>query len=515
MQHLSYLKALGLIRHPFPVAPDDEVFYCSNHIEQVIAEIEHGIQARKGFMIISGDVGLGKTTLTRRILKNLEAKNVDTSLIIHTSLKDIDLLKEINRDFGMDAGPDCAETVEFGDHLKKLNDFLLARFRQGKNCAIIIDDAQNLNRSSLELVRMISNLEADRQKLVQILLVGQSELLIKLKSSQLRQLRSRIVISKSVKQLCMEELRSYILFKLNQAGNQGRINITLNGLKKLFRLTRGNFRQVNMLMDRCLYVICNFSKKQINNRVVRTAGFDLFPESYRAEKCKITMAAAMLGCMLTVFAAYPIYSFVSGSLSQKAPALVRYYKIDEQVADDISNQNDKIKLSNFVQNGNTMPLSQAAPDVQTFLKAYNLEQYGPDFKMALGNGTLGRLSNKIYRQSGYRLVQLPDLPEQVRSVYGALALAQNYSDHSRWLLFWKPSFELKNFYFNYQSKEILSLQKLLAYTQFYHHRLDGIVGIQLMKSLASYQEHNKLPVTGFPDATTVFLLCHGQGRRPA
>ena len=97
----SYLSSLGLTRHPFPVAPDDECFYVSERIEQIIAEIVHGICTRKGFMVLSGDVGLGKTTITRRILHILSDKSVHTSLVFHTSLKDVDLLREINRDFGI------------------------------------------------------------------------------------------------------------------------------------------------------------------------------------------------------------------------------------------------------------------------------------------------------------------------------------------------------------------------------------------------------------------------------
>ena len=122
-------------------------------------------------------VGLGKTTITRRVLTILAAQQIRTALVFHTSLKDVDLLREINRDFGMDVEGADVHADQCGDQLNRLYDFLMTQYRQGHNCAIIIDDAQNLDRRSLELVRMISNLETDQQKLVQILLVGQPELM--------------------------------------------------------------------------------------------------------------------------------------------------------------------------------------------------------------------------------------------------------------------------------------------------------------------------------------------------
>ena len=189
----THLEYFGFSQNPFPVTPDDENFYYSESIEQIIIELVHGIIARKGFMILTGDIGLGKTTISRKILHILAQKDVETSLIFHTSCQDVELLSEINWDFGLH--PD---TLNFSDQMRLLVDFLLEQNYEGKNCAIIIDDAQNLSTESLELIRMISNLEADHQKLVQILLIGQPELLDKLESQDLRQLKSRIIINKKV-----------------------------------------------------------------------------------------------------------------------------------------------------------------------------------------------------------------------------------------------------------------------------------------------------------------------------
>ena len=155
MRHLSYL---GLRHNPFPVAPDNANFFISETIDRVITNIVHGVLARKGFMVLTGDIGLGKTTISRRLITLLEKKGVATSLVFHTTYQDVELLREIINDFGLESA-----SLTFSDQMNVLNRFLLDQSNRGKNCAIIIDDAQNLNRRSLELVRMISNLEADRQ----------------------------------------------------------------------------------------------------------------------------------------------------------------------------------------------------------------------------------------------------------------------------------------------------------------------------------------------------------------
>jgi len=229
-EELRYLEYFGLEYNPFPVAPDNENFYISEHIDQILTELVHGIVARKGFMVLTGEIGLGKTTISRRIINILEEKGVETSLILHTFYQDVELLREINKDFGL-----YSDSLERSDQMRVLNEFLLNQSRAGKNCAIIIDDAQNLDSKSLELIRMISNLETDREKLVQILLIGQPELMDKLNSSELRQLKSRIIIKKEARPLNQNELKNYLLFKLNKAGNQGRTTITTGAFRKIHR----------------------------------------------------------------------------------------------------------------------------------------------------------------------------------------------------------------------------------------------------------------------------------------
>ncbi len=266
----AYLKFLGLKHNPFPVAPDADVFFLPARIDALITEILHCIYTRKGFLVITGEVGLGKTTVSRRIMRTLDETQVETALIFNTFIQGSALLEEINRDFGIEypgSGPQ--------EQMGALNRFLIDRYAAGINCAIVIDDAQNLTEESLEMVRMISNLEAHAQKLVQILLVGQPELELKLNVHALRQLKSRIVVHARMQPYSSEELKQYIGFKLNAAGSSGGVTIPDGSYRFLHELTQGNPRRVNNLMDRCLYGLFAYNTMRLTRRVIQEVAKEL------------------------------------------------------------------------------------------------------------------------------------------------------------------------------------------------------------------------------------------------
>jgi general secretion pathway protein A len=500
---------LGLRHNPFPVAPDDANFYLSATIEEIVAEIIHGVCTRKGFIILTGDVGLGKTTTSRRVISLLGAKDVTTSLVLHTSLQEVELLRAINHDFGLssaDADPGM------GAQMKRLNDFLLSQYGQGKNCAIIIDDAQNLNRSSLELIRMISNLEVDQKKLVQVLLVGQTELEATLKCPDLRQLNSRIVIRKTVRGLSREELRNYIAFKLSAAGDQGRISLTPPALRRLHRMTRGNFRQVNLIMDRCLYACClNGQDRRIRRKTLDVVAKDLYPRTRRIKNGMLALAASVLLPMVLTLGSWT--APVGTRREPMAGPGIR--EVAFRVPQDGSNGGihrnmpDKASVNKRAIRGE--PVSDGIdPAVAAFLDSYQLSTYAAPFQRALKEGTLNHLTHRIYTEKGYQLIQLPNMTDEIRRRYGALTYTLTPGQPPVWLLFWRPHLTLKRFYYQYRGQEIYELQKLFFKANFYQDHLDGIVGPHLMRAVIDFQQGAGLPVTGFPDAATLFKLCHQQ-----
>ncbi len=506
MDNNVHLKSLGLRCHPFPVAPDDKHFYITRYFEQLIGEIVHGIASRKGFMVVSGDVGVGKTTITRRILKILTRQEVRTSLVFHTSLKDVDLLREINRDFGLEIHPKEDEH-QLGDHLQRLYEFLLSQYHAGKNCAIIIDDAQNLDRDSLELVRMISNLEADQQKLVQILLVGQTELVTRLGSHAMRQLYSRIVIRKVVRSLSHDEMRNYIRFKLSCAGDNGRITVTRPAFFRLYRRTKGNLRQLNLMLDRCLYALCRNRMVKIDHAIVGIADADLNPEKHRFRRRLMALAASLILPLILAVGSWGIHlQFIRTSTAAVTPSPKRYKVPHPPVPDTATTSEAGAAVGKRSSHGAKASLRD--PAVEAFLRINQLEHYSDAFQLALEKGRLDHLAQQIYGETGMRLVQLKTVPNSIRQRYGALAFTVARNQQPMWLLFWRPQLELKRFQRNYKGTEIKKLQQRLSDLKLYRYKIDGIVGRHLIRAVSAFQARADLKVTGFPDETTLFWLCH-------
>jgi general secretion pathway protein A len=510
---LSHLKFFGLNFNPFPVAPDDENFYFSEEIEQIVTEIIHGIVTRKGFMVLTGDIGLGKTTISRWIMNILEKRKIETSLVFHTTYQDVELLAEINRDFGVKA-----EGPGFSDQMWALNQFLLDQNRNGRNCAIIIDDAQNLSPKSLELIRMISNLEAYHEKLVQVLLVGQSELMEKLNSKELRQLKSRIVISKEVQPLSMEEIKNYLQFKLNAAGNKGLISINPKAYRKLYQLTKGNLRQINTLMDRCLYAGFLNHTKEIDRQMVQVAHADLNPGRTAGRRPLRTWAlAAAVAVMMVSGGSYTFYRHPPNTgepppltreavSSLSATPTVRAPEAPQQPLETLGSHSRASYAA--------APVDPVPGPIEDFLRAYGLEAYSPSFFEALTLQRLDNLTETIYNHSGYWLIALETLPENIRKQYGVLAYPDPSGGKTRYYLFWRPSLRFPHFYYRLEGAQVKTLQEFLAQVGLYQAKLDGIVGKNLMQAILAFQKQAGLPVTGYPDEKTVFLLSHYEEIHP-
>lgn len=508
----GYLRHFGLRTNPFPVAPDDENFYFSEHINQVIAEIVHGVTTRKGFMVLTGDIGLGKTTISRRIISMLQAEHTATALVFHTALQEAELLREINRDFGLlQAAPELPGAPVLSTEMARLNDFLLEQNRQKRNCTIVIDDAQNLAPQSLELVRMISNLEAGQQKLVQILLVGQPELMQRLDSHELRQLKSRIIIQKEVRPLGRDELKNYIHFKLNMAGASGGIALTRSAFGRIQRLTRGNFRAINRLMDRTLYVACLKNCQTIDRGMVNLAHADLNGKTTTGRPWRMALATIFSLCLLAA-GGYSIHG--QRAAAPKAAVVSAHPVPAPQVpeAGVAMASPTQAPAESGSPPGPPEVLPAAAPEplvppaVEAFFANSRLDLYAAPFALALNSGDLGTLASEIYAATGVRLVQLDNLPASIRRRHGVLSYPLGIDGRLRHFVLWRPELEFKKFHYHYIGEEVFALQKWLARLGLYTDKLDSIVGAHLMKGVVDFQRAQGLPVTGFPDAVTLFLL---------
>ncbi|MDP3226539.1 MAG: AAA family ATPase [Acidovorax sp.] len=260
---------LGLSRNPFPPTPDAGSYFFTPRLEEDFAEIVHCIEARKGFVLLTGEVGLGKSTLVRRLLDTLQDKNCHSALILNTFLQDSALLSAIQADFGLPP----TDSVDQG--LAHLTEFLIAKHQAGDINLLVIDDAQNLSIESLELVRLLCNLETGQEKLLQILLVGQPELEQTLAKPELRQLKSRIIKHARLSGLERDEVARYFDFRVNAAGAEGRLSLEPAAADILHRATEGNLRRIHLVLDRCLYGLASTRASVVTAALVQRAVADL------------------------------------------------------------------------------------------------------------------------------------------------------------------------------------------------------------------------------------------------
>ncbi len=264
-----YNEFYGFKQAPFNITPDPKFLFLSETHQEALNHLHYGIQEGKGFIQLTGEVGCGKSTLCRKLFEQLDDRYI-TALVFNPMLSESQLLRAILRDFGIPA-----KTNSRSVNYELLNEFLLDQTGQGKKAVAVIDEAQNLPCETLENLRLLSNLETDAHKLIQIVLIGQPELRDTLEAQNLRQLRQRITIRYHLGPLNLVETGRYLQHRISMAGGQGVPFFEKNATKCVYRYSKGIPRLINALADKALLGGFVVKTNCITSRIVKQAKKEL------------------------------------------------------------------------------------------------------------------------------------------------------------------------------------------------------------------------------------------------
>jgi general secretion pathway protein A len=277
-EYAMYEDYYGFLEKPFSLTPDPKYLYRSESHANAFELLQYAIRRREGFVVVTGDIGTGKTTLCRAVLERTDRKTF-TALVLNPFIGEDDLLRLVLQDFGVVSREEMKRGrlagVSRQELIETLNEFLLSLLPLRATAVLIIDEAQNLPRQVLEHIRILSNLETDKEKLLQIILVGQLNLKDVLRVPELRQLDQRVSIRYTLKPLTPEETSAYVAHRLTIAGGGSAVSFTPRALQAVHRCTGGIPRVINLVCDRALLGAYSERAQRVTLEMVRRGAASL------------------------------------------------------------------------------------------------------------------------------------------------------------------------------------------------------------------------------------------------
>jgi general secretion pathway protein A len=243
-----YEDFYSLSERPFSLTPNPRYVFYSARYREASDELFYGIERKEGFMLLTGWPGTGKTTLCRDLLEKLEPNKYRSALVFNPFLNGVEMLQALLTEFGVSFPLGASRN----DLLNALNGFLLEQLAKGRTCVAVFDEAQHMSTEFLEQIRVLSNLETSDEKLIQIVLVGQPELLFRIKMPGMAQLDQRVSVRSSLTHLNLEETKRYVYHRLDVAGARGRVDFTDRAIARIYRASQGIPRRINAISDQTL-----------------------------------------------------------------------------------------------------------------------------------------------------------------------------------------------------------------------------------------------------------------------
>jgi general secretion pathway protein A len=322
-----YLNFYNLKKEPFQITPDPEFLFLSPGHKEALASIIYGIDHRKGFIAIIGEVGVGKTSVLRSYLEQADKENLKTIYIFNPNISFRGLLKTIFEELGLES-----VTEDPAEMLTRLYHKLIDEYKHKRNVALIIDEAQNMPVETLENMRMLSNLETSKDKLFQIVLVGQPEFEEMLNSKELRQLKQRIAIKTTISPLRKDECIAYIQHRLTKASLHGSTVFTQSALKKIISQSHGIPRIINVLCDNALITGFGYQKHSITARIAKEVIAD-----FKGKKASVSLKWAFVAMALfLLIGAFSIYPHGLKVLSNPG-VIYKFSKQENNISHDAEN----------------------------------------------------------------------------------------------------------------------------------------------------------------------------------
>ena len=519
-----YWESFGFKETPFALTPNPSFLFLSSPHQEAFAHLLFGIENRAGFIELSGEVGTGKTTIVRTLLNQLDPETHRTALIFNPTLSPLGFMKEVNSEFGLS----CAGN-EMRDLHQALNAYLLEENRAGRTVVLVIDEAQNLSVELLEHIRLISNLETDSDKLIQIVLVGQPELNALLARGELRQLDQRITVRYHLKPMCFEDSCAYIRHRIKFAA-QGREPLTFSpgAQRRIYKYSGGLPRLINGVCDRALLLAYTRECKEVSPSMAAISIADLRKEAPRSRRAaarkalSVTLALCALAVAGLLASHGPMLPQAKTAQLENAPALSREAAFQGVAA--LSGQENLYAAVNAVlsawQAQAVEPMPGQAASLNTLVRQRGLiaTRVSGDLE-ALVRLDAPALLHVAVPGAGDRLVALVGLDRDAVCVVPSIAgratltraeLALIWSGGAT--LLWKDFHAISSHSTPAEkAARVRLLQGLLKQAGCYSGAQDGRHGKMTQAALGEFQAREQLVVDGEANGQTLMLLYRRAG----